>query len=165
MERTMKKCMCMAAVVASLLVGTPFLTTSAHANGVQTGVLTCNVAGGWGYIIASSRDVRCNYMPNSGPVERYTGTISKLGVDIGHISKSVIVWDVVAPSSDARPGALEGTYAGATADAAAGVGGGANVLLGGLEKSIALQPVSVAGEKGVDIAAGIGALKLKSEME
>lgn len=158
----MKKRMYMTALAAGLIAGTSMSAALADSVGVKAGVLTCDVDGGWGYVLASSKDVHCNYMPNSGRLERYTGTISKLGVDIGHTSGGVIVWDVIAPSTDVSPGALEGAYAGATADAAVGAGAGANVLLGGSHKSIALQPVSVEGEKGFDVAAGVGALALKT---
>ncbi len=66
-----------------------------------------------------------------------------------------------APSSDVRAGALEGDYAGASASATVGVGVGANLLVGGLDKSIALQPLSVEGNSGLNVAAGIGSISLK----
>ena len=94
--------------------------------------------------------------------EHYVGTVSKFGVDIGYTEGGVLVWGVFAPSSDVRAGALQGDYAGATASATVGVGLGANVLIGGLDKSIALQPVSVEGNRGLNVAAGIGAISLKS---
>ncbi|HEY0302613.1 MAG TPA: DUF992 domain-containing protein, partial [Rhizomicrobium sp.] len=90
------------------------------------------------------------------------GTISKFGVDIGYTDGGVLVWGVFAPSSDVRAGSLEGDYAGATASATIGVGLGANVLIGGLDKSIALQPLSVEGNKGLNVAAGIGAISLSA---
>jgi hypothetical protein len=85
-------------------------------------------------------------------VEHYSGTISKWGVDIGYTAKAKLIWAVFAPTSDVRPGALEGEYAGATAQATVGVGLGANVLIGGLDKSVALQPVSVEGSTGLNVA-------------
>ena len=48
------------------------------------------------------------------------------------------------------------------AQATVGVGVGANVLIGGLDKSIALQPLSVEGNKGLNVAAGIGSISLQS---
>ena len=125
------------------------LALAAQANaapsGVKVGVLNCNVESGWGFIVGSSKDMHCSFHPNRGEPDRYDGTISKLGVDIGYTGSGKIIWDVVAPTSDVRSGALQGEYAGATASATAGVGVGANVLIGGLDKSIALQPVSVEG--------------------
>ena len=82
-------------------------------------------------------------------------------MDIGYTSKAKLIWAVFAPASDVRPGALEGEYAGATAQATVGVGLGANVLIGGLDKSIALQPLSVSGNTGLNVAAGIGQISLK----
>jgi hypothetical protein len=131
-------------------------------HGVKVGELTCNVASGWGFVFGSSKDLHCTFRPSGHMREHYTGSISKFGVDIGYTDGGVLIWGVFAPSSDVRKGALEGDYAGATASATVGVGVGANVLLGGLDKSIALQPLSVEGNKGLNVAAGIGSISLKS---
>ena len=127
---------------------------------MKVGVLTCHVSSGWGFVFGSSKDLRCVYRPHHG-AEHYIGTVNKYGVDIGYTESSVIVWGVIAPTSDLKPGALEGDYAGATASASVGVGVGANVLVGGFDKSITLQPISISGEKGLNVAAGIGAINLK----
>ena len=129
-------------------------------HGVNVGSLTCNVASGWGFIFGSSKDLRCTFRQANRHAEHYTGTISKFGVDIGYTDGGVLVWDVVAPSSDTRPGALDGDYVGAAASATVGVGVGANVLVGGFDQSFALQPVSVSGEEGLNVAAGVGAISL-----
>lgn len=134
---------------------------NAAPEGVKVGVLTCQVESGWGYVLGSSKNIDCDYHPNQGENDRYVGSMSKLGVDIGYTDHGVIVWDVVAPTSDTRPGALQGGYAGATASATVGAGVGANVMLGGFDKSIALQPVSVEGNTGLDVSAGIGAMRLR----
>jgi hypothetical protein len=149
-----------------MMIGAGLLSTSeaiAAPHGVKVGELTCNVSSGWGFVFGSSKDLHCTYR-SSGvhPAEHYTGTISKFGVDIGYTEGGVLIWGVFAPSSDVKAGALQGDYAGATAGATAGVGGSANVLLGGFEKSIALQPVSLEGNKGLNVAAGIGAISLHS---
>ena len=145
------------------LLGTVAIVTPSHAadGGVKVGVLTCNVSSGWGFILGSSKDIKCNYSPSSGTSEHYDGTISKIGVDIGYTKGGVIIWNVIAPSTDVKPGALEGGYGGATGSATVGVGLGANVLLGGSNKSIALHPVSIEGNTGLNVAAGIGGLNLK----
>lgn len=129
--------------------------------GIKVGSLTCNISSGFGFIFGSEKSMKCTYAPNAGSGEHYTGTFSKYGVDIGYADSAVLVWGVVAPTSDVRPGALEGDYAGATAGATFGIGLGANVLIGGLDKSIALQPVSVQGNTGLNIAAGVGVISLK----
>jgi len=130
-------------------------------HGVRVGELTCNVASGWGFVFGSSKDLHCTFRGN-GHHEHYVGSISKFGVDIGYTEGGVLVWGVFAPSSDVREGALQGDYAGASASATVGVGVGANVLVGGLDKSIDLQPLSVEGNKGLNVAAGIGAISLRS---
>jgi Protein of unknown function (DUF992) len=127
---------------------------------VRAGYLTCHVASGWGFIFGSSRDVKCAYALQEGYTEYYTGSITKFGADIGYLSSGVIIWAVLAPTNNLGQGALSGHYAGATASAAVGVGAGANVLIGGFKNSIALQPVSIEGQNGLNIAAGVAALAL-----
>jgi hypothetical protein len=138
---------------------------SAGDAGLKTGFLTCNVASGFGFIFGSSRDVNCNFSPTSGSGgkgESYKGKINKFGVDIGYLNSAVMVWAVLAPTADAaKPGALAGDYAGATGSATVGVGGGANVLVGGMNNSFTLQPVSIEGNTGLNVAAGVAALKLE----
>lgn len=151
----------LAAGAATLALTASMLSVPAQAADVKVGVLNCDVSSGWGFIFGSSKDLRCEFAPVGGPIERYVGTVSKFGVDIGYTRGGVLIWDVVAPSSDVKPGALQGGYAGATVSATIGVGAGANVLVGGLRKSIALQPISITGESGLNVAAGIGALQLK----
>jgi hypothetical protein len=129
--------------------------------GVHVGTLQCQVEDGWGHVIASSRDMRCEFRPVDGGTEHYTGELRRYGVDLGYTSNSTLIWGVVAPASDLTTGALEGEYAGASAQATAGLGLGANVLLGGLDRSIALQPLSVEGSTGVALAAGVGVIVLR----
>jgi hypothetical protein len=128
--------------------------------GVKAGVLTCDVASGWGFILGSSRDLKCSYSAGPGHSERYTGKISKFGVDIGYLQNGVIVWGVIAPTTSIAPGALAGGYGGVAGGASIGVGVDANALIGGFNKSITLQPVSFEGDKGVNVAAGIAAVSL-----
>jgi hypothetical protein len=147
-----------AALAAVLGLGSP-----AQAAGVKVGVLTCHVSSGWGFIFGSSKDVHCNFSPGHGYGERYVGAISKFGVDIGYTAGGVLVWDVIAPTTSLRRGALAGGYGGATASATAGVGVGANVLVGGFNRSITLQPLSIEGNTGLNVAAGIGEITLHYE--
>ncbi len=127
---------------------------------VSIGSLRCDVAAGTSFIFGSTRQVTCLFSPARGTAERYTGEIRRFGVDIGFTGAAVMLWGVLASSGDVRPGALAGTYAGVSAGATAGVGVGANVLLGGSERGIALQPVSVEGNTGLNIALGVGELVL-----
>ncbi|HEY1613367.1 MAG TPA: DUF992 domain-containing protein [Rhizomicrobium sp.] len=136
---------------------------SADASGVKVGVLNCHVSSGWGFIFGSSKDLHCNFSPSGHSGERYVGTVSKFGVDVGYTGGGVLVWDVIAPTDSMKKGALAGGYAGATASATAGVGVGANVLIGGFKNSITLQPVSIEGNTGLNVAAGIGSISLHYE--
>lgn len=146
---------------AALLAGAALFAAPAQAAGVKVGTLTCQVASGWGFIFGSSKDLRCNFNPGQGVGEHYVGSISKFGVDIGYTDSAVIVWAVFAPSAGPRRGALQGDYVGATASATAGVGVGANALVGGFGRSITLQPLSIEGNTGLNVAGGIGALNLR----
>ncbi len=139
----------------ALALGSP-----AQAQGVNAGVLTCNVASGFGFIFGSSKAVNCTYSPPGGPPQQYVGSIDKFGVDIGYTSGGVLVWTVLAPTTAPAPGSLTGSYGGATASATAGVGVGANVLVGGSGSTISLQPLSIEGNTGLNVAAGVAALTL-----
>jgi hypothetical protein len=130
--------------------------------GVSAGSLTCNVEGGWGFIFGSTKRLRCTYQ-HPGGFEHYSGRINKFGVDIGYTQGGVLVWGVFAPTANLAPGALSGDYAGATASATVGVGAGANVLIGGSNQTITLQPLSIEGNTGLNVAGGIGAISLRFE--
>lgn len=144
------------ALAAALATATPASAKS----GVKIGALNCRVEGGVGLILGSSKKMSCRFNPaGGGRTERYTGRISRIGVDIGFTTKSYMTWAVFAPGKTKR-GALAGSYGGASAEATIGVGLGANVLIGGFKKTIALQPLSVQGQEGLNIAAGIAGLSL-----
>jgi hypothetical protein len=147
---------------AGLCLGLLAAQAPAHAADatVKAGVLSCHVASGWGFVFGSSRDLRCTFTGN-GKSAHYNGSISKFGIDVGYEESGVMVWAVLAPSLDLAPGALAGNYGGITAGATAGVGGSANLLVGGSNKSISLQPLSIEGDKGFNLAAGVAAISLK----
>ncbi|MDE2463122.1 MAG: DUF992 domain-containing protein [Alphaproteobacteria bacterium] len=147
-------------LAAMALAGTAFLFAVPANAAVKAGMLTCHVSSGWGFIFGSSKDLRCLFQPPEGAVEHYRGTINKFGVDIGYTQAGVIAWGVFAPSSSVHPGALSGHYVGASAQATAGVGLGANALVGGFRHSIMLQPLSIEGSTGLNVAAGIGSITL-----
>lgn len=129
--------------------------------GFNVGSLTCNVAGGVGFIFGSSRTLNCLFTRTDGTAERYEGTIRRYGVDIGFTRESTMVWLVFAPGSTVAPGAIAGDFAGPTAQGTVGVGVGANVLLGGSSNQVTLQPVSVEGSVGLNAAAGVAAMSLR----
>jgi len=150
-------------MMSAAVIGAFALASSAQAaeHGVKVGTLTCGVASGWGFVFGSSKDLHCVFRQSDRHAVHYSGSIAKYGVDIGYTEGGVLVWEVVAPTSDVRPGALDGDYVGVSAGATAGVGVGASVLVGGFDKSFSLQPLSVSGNEGLNVAAGIGSISLK----
>ena len=150
-----------AAIAPSAMAQPAAPAPAASGAAVRAGYLTCHVSAGWGFIFGSSRKLNCSYAMQPGYTEYYTGSITKFGADIGYLSSGVILWAVMAPTTNIGQGALEGHYGGATASAAVGVGAGANVLVGGFNGSLALQPVSIEGQNGLNVAAGVVEMTLK----
>lgn len=133
----------------------------AQERNIRAGTLTCEGQGGVGLIVGSKEQLACTYTSaGGGDVRRYHGTITRLGLDIGIKGKSVIVWGVLATSTELPQEALVGEFVGAAADASLGLGAGAQILVGGTQKSIVLQPLSVKGETGLNIAVGVAGLRL-----
>lgn len=150
----------LAAVAVVAAVATP-LPGMAQAGRVKAGTLTCDISGGIGLIITSHKDVSCLFTPTEpGPREVYVGGINKFGLDLGATAGGEMVWSVYAPTTR-RFGALAGRYSGASAEATVGAGLGANVLVGGSDRTVALQPLSVQGQAGLNVAAGVAELTLR----
>ena len=148
--------------VAALALAGALASAPAQAQNVQAGTLVCDVSGGVGAIIASQRDMACTFTNSRGESEVYVGRIRRFGLDLGATTGGQIVWAVFAPSGRYSRGALAGSYSGASAEASVVAGLGANVLLGGSNRSIALQPVSLQGQTGLNIAAGVADLQLQA---
>lgn len=124
-------------------------------NGVKIGTLSCEIGGGAGYVLGSAKELDCTFSSAIGnkTVESYTGTIRKMGVDLGFTTRGRMVWAVFAPTAGYHRGSLAGLYKGVTAEATVGAGVGANVLVGGTAGSIQLQTISVTGQYGLNVAA------------
>lgn len=151
----------LSALAALAVVAAVAVPAAAQTNRTKVGTLTCDISGGIGAIIASKKSLTCMFTPsNPGPREVYVGSITKFGLDIGATSGGEMVWTVLAPSNR-QFGALAGNYAGASAEATVGAGVGANVLVGGSNRTIALQPVSVQGQTGLNLAIGVSELELR----
>ncbi len=148
-------------IAASALALTLVAAGSAQAGGVKIGVLNCHVEGGAGFIIGSSKDIDCVFKPaHGGKREYYSGSIGRLGVDIGITQDTVLAWLVFAPGRT-RAGALKGSYTGAGAEATLGAGLGAKVLVGGFKHGINLQPISLQAQTGLNVSAGIASMSLR----
>lgn len=148
------------AAAGAALVGSLFVATAASAQNVQVGTLTCNVSGGIGFIVTSSRTMNCAFRHADGRRETYQGRIRRFGLDIGATAKGRMIWAVFAPSGAWRARALAGEYAGASGEVSLGGGLGANALIGGFRRSITLQPLSVQAQVGVNLAVGVAGMRL-----
>jgi hypothetical protein len=156
----MRKLTILGAVTASVLAAGVSIA-QIPVDHVQAGTLTCDISGGIGFIIGSQKALNCSFVPAlPGPPEFYSGVITKLGIDLGGTRGGVMTWGVYAPTTRAV-GFLAGTYAGASAEATLGAGVGANLLVGGSNHTVELQPLSVQEQTGVNIAAGVAEIELR----
>jgi hypothetical protein len=152
------------AAAAAALSAVAF-SAPAQQGGVEIGLLDCQVEGGTGFIVGSTKDVRCTYRPadQSFAPEGYFGAINKIGLDVGTTGTTYIQWAVLAPSANVyAPGALAGDYFGVSAEASAAAGAGANLLVGGSNQTFTLQPLSLQAQTGVNIALGVTEFELRS---
>jgi hypothetical protein len=147
---------CSVALLALLLAAPAVAQSQA-----KVGTLSCDVSAGIGLILFQKQSMICSFTPDrGGPVTRYTGQIAEYGVALGAVEQGHLVWGVIATTQGVPVGALAGTYAGVGAEATAGVGLGANVLIGGSGRAFSLQPLSVEGQVGVNVAGGVTTLTL-----
>jgi hypothetical protein len=148
---------------ASIVLGTLMANATADETvRTELGLLECTVEGGLGMLLGSSKKMTCEFGHSDGTIEKYTGQIDKLGLDIGVTGESFMKWVVFTPLGNAVGDyALQGVYRGVSAEASLGIGLGANALIGGSDKKIALQPLSVEGKTGLNIAVGLAALTLE----
>jgi len=127
----------------------------------KVGTLDCDVSAGVGMVVTSEKGVRCMFTPTTGRrPEIYAGSITKFGLDVGFTSGGKLIWAVYAPTTDKLRGALSGSYVGANAEATVGAGIGANALVGGSNQTITLQPISVQGQAGLNLALAVAGLRL-----
>ena len=147
------------ATLAATLLAAP--SSAQQMNRVQVGVLECRGGTSIGFVVGSVTNLGCVLRVEGVPEDRYVATIRKVGLDLGITEETALAWGVFAPVARLGPGDLAGTYAGAQGSASLGVGAGGNVLVGGSNNSIALQPLSLQGQIGVNIAAGLESLELR----
>jgi uncharacterized protein DUF992 len=136
-------------------------TANATDNNAQIGILKCDVEGGVGLILGSKKKMTCVFTKKDDSTESYTGHVLTIGVDIGVTKDSHITWAVLAPSGKNDKGALAGSYTGVTGEVTVAGGVGAKVLVSA-GNQFTLQPFSGQTQKGLNIAAGIGSIKLET---
>ncbi len=148
-----------AAAALAVFVASPALAQSS----VKVGTLTCDVSAGIGLLISQQQTMTCSFdAANGGAPDVYTGRIEKFGLALGAVQQGTMVWGVLAPATGFPHGALAGTYGGVGAEATAGVGLGANLLVGGTGRAFSLQPLLVQGQSGLNFATGVTTLTLLS---
>jgi uncharacterized protein DUF992 len=131
-------------------------------NWTQSGMLRCKLNPSIGFIIFGHQSMECRFVPSfPGAPQIYDGALNTVGIDVGVIGAGGLAWAVLAPTSGIAAGALAGEYVGASGDVALGAGVGANVLIGGSQRSFALQPVSIEGSVALDVTLGLSALQLR----
>jgi hypothetical protein len=128
---------------------------------VQAGMLSCRLNPSIGFVIFGHQSMECAFQPASGPMQAYEGAINTVGLDLGVSNGGRFAWAVFGPAAGIPNGALAGEYVGASGDIGLGVGVGANVLVGGSNRSVALQPVSLEGSVALNIVAGLSQLQLR----
>jgi hypothetical protein len=152
------KCAAAAAVIVAALLPAEISAVQARVN---VGRLVCRVGPGIGALIASRRRMTCRFKASDERVERYSGTITRFGLDVGVTGGGVMTWSVIARTRHRNAGALAGHYVGVSAEASLGLGAGAKVLVGGSRRSTMLQPLSVIGKVGANLAVGVAGLTLR----
>jgi hypothetical protein len=156
-----RSCILAGAVLTTLVASCAGAGAQQPMQRVQVGVLECRGGASIGFIVGSVTNLGCVLRIEGMPEDRYIATIHKVGVDLGITQESALAWGVYAPVARLGPGDLSGNYAGAQGSASVGVGVGGNALVGGSNNSIALQPLSVQGQVGLNVAAGLESLELR----
>jgi Protein of unknown function (DUF992) len=150
-------------VIACALLAVLFGSATAQARPpFRVGGLTCSTDPRVGLVLGSRQDMRCVFVASAtGQQYVYTGTIRRLGIDIGVTRGGTLFWAVFARNSQIGRGTLRGNYVGASGNVAVGLGLGAKVLIGGSRRTITLQPLSVEGQIGLNLALGVATLTLR----
>jgi Protein of unknown function (DUF992) len=128
---------------------------------VRAGILQCQGGQNVGFVVGSVTSLECVFQSEGRRPEAYVATVRRYGLDIGFTEQTKFSWAVNAPTRRVGRGDLAGNYGGVGANASAGVGGGGNFLVGGPQNSYALQPVSVQGQTGLNVAAGVADIELQ----
>jgi hypothetical protein len=137
------------------------LATANAQQRLQIGVLECEGGQNVGFVVGSVASLECVFQAEGRRPEAYLATVHRFGVDLGFTQQTRFSWAAYGPTRSIGRGGLAGQYGGVGANASVGVGFGGNFLLGGAANSYALQPVSVQGQTGLNVAAGIADVGLE----
>jgi hypothetical protein len=147
-------------VAAAALVAS-FASANAAPPPVRAGILECQGGQNVGFVVGSVTTLQCVFQGAGRRPEAYAATVRRFGVDLGITDQTQLSWAVAAPEGQVARGGLAGNYGGVGANASVGVGFGGNFLVGGTQNAYALQPISVQGQTGLNVAAGIAGLELQ----
>ena len=128
---------------------------------VRAGILQCQGGQNVGFVVGSVTSLECVFQSEGRRPEPYIATVRRIGLDLGITEQTRFTWAVNAPSGRLGRGDLAGNYGGVGANASVGIGGGGNFLVGGPANAYALQPVSLQGQTGLNVAAGVAGLELQ----
>ena len=147
-------------IAAAALAGA-LASAHAAAPAVQAGLLECRGGQNVGFVVGSVTSLECVFQSPGHRPEAYVATVRRIGVDLGITAQTQFTWAVTAPTTRLSYGELAGSYGGIGANASVGIGGGGNFLVGGPNNAYALQPISVQGQTGLNVAAGIAGIDLE----
>ena len=146
--------------IATLALLAPLASANA-APPVRAGILQCQGGQNVGFVVGSVTSLECVFRSEGRRPEPYIATVRRIGLDLGVTEQTRFSWAVNAPNSRLGRGELAGTYGGVGANASIGVGGGGNFLVGGPANTYVLQPISLQGQTGLNVAAGIAGIELE----
>jgi hypothetical protein len=136
-------------------------TTNANSR-IYIGSLSCNVGGSTGYVLASRKTLDCVFLNKEGTESaQYTGSIDKVGIDIGYTRAVHTIWRVYSLGSVRGPNNLGGTYVGEQGTVAAGSQAGGNWIYGGPNAEVGMLASGVVQDAGYNLATGIAEMTLK----
>ena len=148
-------------VAFAALVASAATASAQQQQGVRIGVLECRGGQNVGMVITSSTTLECMFNGGGRRPEPYLAHVTRIGVDLGVTENTTLAWAVHAPTQRVGRGDLAGNYGGVGGNVSFGIGGGGNLLIGGSQNSFALQPLSLQGQTGVNVAGGVVGLDLQ----
>ena len=128
---------------------------------VRAGLLQCEGGQNVGFVVGSTTSLECVFQSEGRRPEPYLATVRRVGLDLGITDQTKLTWAVNAPTGRVGRGDLAGNYGGVGANASVGIGGGGNFLVGGPQNAYALQPISLQGQTGLNVAAGVASIELE----
>ncbi|MET0907531.1 MAG: DUF992 domain-containing protein [Bradyrhizobiaceae bacterium] len=148
--------------LSAVALAASVVTANAQQPGrVQVGVLECRGGQNVGYVLGSNAQLNCVFQSAGGRAEGYVASLRRFGLDLGFTENTTVQWAIYAPTTRVPRGGLAGSYSGVGTNASVGVGFGGNFIVGGPNNSYGLQPISVQGQTGFNVASGIVQLDLQ----